>query len=180
MRTELLDQQALITRRHTELSLRMDRLEQRTTVLERRAPAPPERRIYPFQASAGRIPPPPPSRPHQLLEAFTPAPQPQYTNGVAGKAPPTGKFGGDRDLPEGWLLQLQEYFNITLTRKKGQRLAYVSICLESKALEWWRANKSKFHTWEQAQAGFCLYYGDRYKKDRSHQELLALVQTGPI
>ena len=48
------------------------------------------------------------------------------------------------------------------------------------ALEWWQANKSKFRTWEEAQAGFRLYYGDRYKKDRSHQELLALVQSGPI
>ena len=81
-------------------------------------------------------------------------------NEVAGNAPPTEKFGGDRDLLEGLLLQLQEYFNITLTRNEGQRLAYVSICLESKALEWWRANKSKFHTWEEAQAGFRLYYGD--------------------
>ena len=94
----------------------MDRLEQRTTILERRAPAPPERRVYPFQPSAGTIPPPPPTRPHQLLEALTPALQPQYTNKVAGKAPPPGKFSGDRDLLEGWLLQLEEYFNITLTR----------------------------------------------------------------
>ena len=75
---------------------------------------------------------------------------------------------------------MEEYFNITLTRNEGQRLAYVSICLERKAFEWWRANKPKFRTWEEAQAGFRSYYGDRYKKDRSHQELLALVQTGPI
>ena len=80
-------------------------------------------------------------------------------NEVAGKAPTPGKFSGDRDLLEGWLLQLEEYFNITLTRNEGQRLAYVSICLEGKALEWWRPNKSKFRTWEEAQAGFRLYYG---------------------
>ena len=180
MRVELLDQRALITQQHTELSQRMDRLEQRTTMLERRAPAPPERRLYPFQPSAGTIPAPPPTRPYQLLEALTAAPQPQYTNGVAGKAPTPGKFGGDRDLLAGWLLQLEEYFNITLTRNEGQRLAYVSLCLMGKALEWWRPNKTKFRTWEEAQAGFRLYYGDRYKKHRSHQELLALVQTGPI
>ena len=119
-------------------------------------------------------------RPHQLLEALTPAPQPEHTNEVAGKAPPTGQFSGDRDLLQGWLLQLEEYFNITLTRNEGQRLAYVSICLEGKALEWGRANKSEFRTWEEAHAGFQLYYGDRYKKDRSHQALLGLAQTGPI
>ena len=137
MRVELLDQRALITQHHTKLSQRMDRLEQRTAILEQRAPAPPARQLYPFQPSAGTIPPPPPTRPHQLLEALTPAPQPQHTNEVAGKAPPPGKFSGDRDLLEGWLLQLEGYFNITLTRNEGQRLAYVSICLEGKALEWW-------------------------------------------
>ena len=98
MRVELLYQRALITQHHTALSRSMDRLEQRTTTLERRGPAPPERRLYPFQPSAGTIQPPPPTRLHQLLDALTPAPQPQYTNEVAGKAPPTGKFGEDRDL----------------------------------------------------------------------------------
>ena len=53
------------------------------------------------------------------IEALTPAPQPQHTNEVAGKAPPPGKFSGDRDLLERWLLQLEEYFNITLTRNEG-------------------------------------------------------------
>ena len=99
---------------------------------------------------------------------------------MAGKAPATGKFSGDRDLLEGWLLQLEEYFNITLTRNERQRLAYVSTCLEGKALEWWRANKSKFRTWEEAGEAVRLYYGDKDKKDRSHQDLLGLVQTGPI
>ena len=141
MRTELSDQRGLINQHYTKLSQRMDRLEQRTTILERRAPAPPERRLYSLQLSAGTIPPPPPTRPHQLLEALTPAPQLQYTNEVAGKAPPPGKFGRDRDLLEGWLLQSEEYFNITLTRNEAQRLAYVAICLEGKALEWWRANQ---------------------------------------
>ena len=41
---ELLDQRALITQYHTKLSRRMDRLEQRTTILEQRAQAHPERR----------------------------------------------------------------------------------------------------------------------------------------
>ena len=128
MSTELLNQQALINRHHTELSQQMQKIEQRTTVLERRAPPPSERRTYPFQSSAGTVPPPP-TRPHRLLEALTPVLQPQHTNEVAGKAPPPGKFSGDRDLLEGWLLQLEEYFNITLSRTRSEERRVGKECV---------------------------------------------------
>jgi len=32
---------------------------------------------------------------------------------VAGKAPLAGKFSGDRDQLEGWILQMDDYFVIT-------------------------------------------------------------------
>ena len=61
----------------------------------------------------------------------------------AGKAPLPSKFNGHSERLEGWLLQLTAYFTITGTRKEHQELAYVGLCIEGKALAWWKPNKDK-------------------------------------
>ena len=51
-----------------------------------------------------------------------------------------------KDL-EGWILQIDDYFTITQTRNEVQRLAYVGLCTEGDALEWWKSNKHRFNAW---------------------------------
>ena len=63
---------------------------------------------------------------------------------IAGKAPPPSKFNGNRARLEGWLLQLTDYFTITGIWNERQKLAFVSLCMEGKALDWWKANKGKY------------------------------------
>jgi len=59
-------------------------------------------------------------------------------------------------------------------------LAYLSLCLEGKALEWWKTNRVKYATWNEAQDGLYLYYGDHYSADRSYQKIINLRQTGTV
>jgi len=81
---------------------------------------------------------------------------------------------------EGWILQMDEYFLITMITSEQQRLAYLSLCLEGKALEWWKTNRVKYTTWKEAQDGLYLYYGDHYRADRSYQKIIDLRQTGTV
>ena len=72
---------------------------------------------------------------------------------IAGKAPPPSKFNGNRERLEGWHLQVTPYFTITGTGKERQRLAFVGLCMEGRALDWWKANKDKYTTWAEVQTG---------------------------
>ena len=54
---------------------------------------------------------------------------------VAGKAPPPAQFHGNMKDLEGWILQMNDYFTMTLTRNKQQQHAHVGLCTESEALE---------------------------------------------
>ena len=49
-----------------------------------------------------------------------------------------------KDL-EGWILQMDDYFTVTQARNEVQRLAYVGLCTEGDALEWWKSNKHRFN-----------------------------------
>ena len=49
-----------------------------------------------------------------------------------------------KDL-EGWILQMDDYFTITQTCNEVQQLAYVGLCTEGDALEWWKSNKYWFN-----------------------------------
>jgi len=98
----------------------------------------------------------------------------------AGKVPPPSKFNGDTDVLAGWVLQMDEYFLITMVMNETQRMAYLSLSLEAKALEWWQTNRIKYRTWEEAKDGLFLYYGDHYKADRSYQQIIELRQTGTM
>jgi hypothetical protein len=99
---------------------------------------------------------------------------------VAGKAPIPGKFSGDRDQLEGWILQMDDYFVVTKIRNQAQQLSFVSMCLSGTALEWWKNKKTTFHTWEEAQESLRHYYGDHYKPDRCYRQLMDLRQTTTV
>ena len=99
---------------------------------------------------------------------------------IAGKAPPPCQFNGNRERLEGWLLQVTAYFTITGTRNERQRLAFVGLCRDGTALDWWKANKHKYSSWAEVQTDIELYYGDHYRADRVQLEIRDLRQTGPV
>ena len=78
---------------------------------------------------------------------------------IAGKPPPPSKFHGNRERLEGGLLQVTGYFTITGTRNAHQRLAFVALYMEGKALDWWKADKDKYSSFAEVQTGIGLYYG---------------------
>jgi len=93
--------------------------------------------------------PPPPPPPEAQQPAPPPPLSPQRQNNddmVAGKAPLPGKFSGDRDQLEGWILQMDDYFVVIKIRNPTQQLSFISMCLTVTALEWWKNKKSSFHT----------------------------------
>lgn len=47
-------------------------------------------------------------------------------------------------------------------------------------LDWWMANKIRFGAWREAKRELQVYYGDRYRADHAHHELLQLRQTGTV
>ena len=57
-----------------------------------------------------------------------------------------------KDL-EGWILQIDDYFPITQTRNKIQRLAYIALDTELDALEWWKSNKYGINAREEVKDG---------------------------
>ena len=71
-----------------------------------------------------------------------------------------------KDL-EGWILQMDDYFTITQTRNEVQRLAYVGLCTEGEALEWWKSNNHWFNPWREVVDAIKEYYGDHYKLERA-------------
>ena len=129
--------------------------------------------------------PPSPSPPQQQIYNAEPSPPPRRRQNndddmIAGKTPPPSKFNGNRERLEGWLLQLTDYFTITGIRNERQKLAFVGLCMEGKALDWWKANKSKYSSWSEVQTGIELYYGDHYRADRAYLEIDELRQTGLV
>ena len=110
-------------------------------------PEHPQVQVEQLEAIAGQyLGAPPPPSPTQIYKAETSAPprrkQPDNDNDmIAGKAPPPSKFNGNRERLEGWLLLLTAYFTITGTRNERSRLAIVSLGMEGKARDWWKAKK---------------------------------------
>ena len=107
--------------------------------------------------------PPPPSPPQHQIYNAEPSPPPRRRQPdndddmIAGKAPPPSKFNANRERLEDSLLQVTAYFPITGTRNERQRLAFVGLCMEGKALDWWKANKDKYSSWAEVQTGIQLY-----------------------
>ena len=99
---------------------------------------------------------------------------------IADKAPPPSKFNGNREQLAGWLLQVTAYFTITGTRNERQSHGVVGLCMEGKALNWWKANEDKYSSWGEVETGIELYYADDYRADRALLEIHELRHTGPV
>ena len=84
-----------------------------------------------------------------------------------------------KDL-EGWILQMDDYFTITQTRNEEQQLAYVGLCTEGDALEWWKSNKHRFNAWKEVAITVREYYSDHNKPDSAFNEISDLKQTGTV
>ena len=84
-----------------------------------------------------------------------------------------------KDL-EGLILEIVDDFTITQTSNEVQRLAYVGLCTEGDALEWWKAKKHGFNVWRDVTNAIREYYGDRYKSDRAFNEISDRKQTGTV
>ena len=154
---------------NTGYELRFASIEDRLGQLELHPLVPqPERpqiQVEQLEAIAGQYlgAPSPASTPQYQIYNAEPSPPPRRTQPdndedmIAGKAPPPSKFNGNRERRESWLLQVTADFIITGTRNERQRLAFVGLCMERKALNWWKANKDKYASWAEVQAGIDLY-----------------------
>ena len=124
-------------------------------------PERPQAQVEQLEAIAGQYlgAPPSPSPPqHQIYNAeLSPPPHRRqsdnYDDMIAGTVPPPSKFNGNRQRLERWLLQVTVYFTITGTRNDPQRLALVGLCMEGKALDWWKANQDKYSSWAEVETG---------------------------
>ena len=151
-------------------------------------PERPQVQVEQLEAIAGQylVAPPPPSPPqHHIHNAAPSLParsrQPNNDDDmIADKAPPPSKCNGNRQQLEGWLLQGTAYFTITGTRNERQRLAFVCLCMEGQALDWWKANKDKYSFWGEVQTVIELYCRDHYRTDRVHLKMHELRQTGSV
>ena len=138
----------------TAYERRFARIEERLGQLELRPlmsqPERPQVQVEQLEAIAGQYlgaPPPPSLSQHQVCNAEPSPPPCRRQNNdddiIAGKAPPPSKFNGNSERLKAWLLQLTDYFTITGIKNERQKLAYVGLCMEGKALDWWMANKDK-------------------------------------
>ena len=84
-----------------------------------------------------------------------------------------------KDL-EGKILQIDDYFTITQTRNEVQRLAYISLCTEGDALEWWKSYKYRFNACEEVKEEIRECYSDHYQPDRAFNDISDLNQTGTV
>ena len=109
----------------------------------------------PEQVVATGGPPLPPVPPLlRYVYNVTPSPPLQHQRRyqpemIAGMAPPPAKFRGNMKDPEGWILQIDDYFRITQTRNGIQGWSYIGLYTEGDALEWWKSNKHKFNACEE-------------------------------
>jgi len=60
---------------------------------------------------------------------------------------------------------MDDYFIITRIRNEQQKLAYIGLCTEGEALEWWKANRHRYQEWSEVKEALRGYYGDHYQAD---------------
>ena len=84
-----------------------------------------------------------------------------------------------KDL-EGSILQMDNYLTITQTWNEVQRLAYIGLCIEGDASEWWKSNKHRFNVWKDVQTAIKEYYDDQYKLDRAVHKINDLKHLGTV
>ena len=88
------------------------------------------------QAATGIPPPlPPPRSGYRFGESPSPSPHRYYRpahqgDDTAGKAPPPKPFKGKQSELERWILQMEDFFLITNTKREDKKLAFIGLCTE--------------------------------------------------
>src|SRR5258706_8087622 len=75
---------------------------------------------------------------------------------------------------------MEDFFEITNTRGEAKKLAYIGLCTEGEALDWWKANRAECQTWWQVKRSIREYYGDHYRKDKAYNKIVTLKLTGTV
>ena len=75
---------------------------------------------------------------------------------------------------------MDDFFPITLMLNERQKLAYVGLCTKGEALEWWKANRYRHHTWEGVKEAIKTYCSNQYQADQTYNEIVALKQTSTV
>ena len=131
-----------MNRRHQAYEQRFASIEARLARPQRELHSPQPRTLQPHtvplleQAAAGIPPPPPPPRSGYCFgESPSPSPHgyyrpPHQGDDTAGKAAPPKPFKGKQSELEGWILQMEDFFLITNTRREDKKLAFIGLCTE--------------------------------------------------
>ena len=106
-------------------------------------------------------------------------PPPELKRKVIKTDPPKA-FSGDRASLDNFIYQLEKYFHLQKIDDGEDRFAVISLCLSGSALSWWKANESKYTTWNEVKKALLDYFGDHSRADRSHQQMLMLKQHGDV
>ena len=75
---------------------------------------------------------------------------------------------------------MEDFFLITNTRREDKKLAFIGLCTEGEALDWWKAHRRECHTWEDVKRYLREYYGDHYRNDKAYNKIVALRLTGTV
>ena len=73
---------------------------------------------------------------------------------------------------------MDNYFTMTQIRNKEQRLAYIRLSIEGKALERWKVYRNRYTTWEVVQDSIREYHTDYCNPERTLGKFCDLKQTG--
>ena len=92
------------------------------------------------------------------------------------KTNPPKAFSSHRASLDNFIYQLEKYFHLQKIDNSEDHFAVISLYLSGSALSWCKANESKYTTWNEVKKALLDYFGDHYRVDRSHQQMLKLKQ----
>jgi len=75
---------------------------------------------------------------------------------------------------------MADFFTITFIMNERQKVAYVRLCTKGKALEWWKANRYRYHTWVGVKEALKTYYGNYYQADQACSEIVGLKHISMV
>jgi len=75
---------------------------------------------------------------------------------------------------------MDDFLTITSITNERQKVAHVGLCTKVEALEWWKANRHRHHTWKDVKEIINTYYENYNQTDQAYNEIVALKQTGTI
>ena len=96
------------------------------------------------------------------------------------KTDPPKAFSGHKALLDNFIYQLKKYFHLQKIDNSEDRFTIISLCLSGSALSWWKANESKYPTWNEVKQALLDNFRDYYRANRSYQQMLRLKQHGDV